>query len=274
MPRFFLFLAVAVNLAWFGPMWATEPEEISWQQIGRGLGLAQLEVHRSGQLAATVTAVRIDPNFNAFRLFHGLPRTITDWQQETGALIMVNGGYFTPAGAPVGLVISDGVFFGPSQNPAMKGMFVAEPKGVSPDLPRATILDLQAVTVDLKKLPWSQGLMSYPLLLDPQGRLRVKNTNRPAPRTVICTDRQGAIVILHTADHYFTLYNFARFIKDSKLKIERALNLDGGSKAQLLIRTDNYTLTSPPLLEQQLRSLFRDKSLLLPTVIGVFPRRD
>lgn len=132
MPSFFLLLAVAVNLVWLSPAWATEPERINWQQIGRGLGLAQLEVHHGGRVAATVTAVRIDPNFNAFRLFHGLPRTITDWQQETGALIMVNGGYFTSAGAPVGLVISDGVFFGPSRNPAMKGMFVAEPKGVSP----------------------------------------------------------------------------------------------------------------------------------------------
>ena len=73
----------------------------------------------------------------------------------------------------------------------MRGMFVAEPRGVSPDLPRATILDLTATPVDIKKLPWTQGLMSFPLLLDSRGRIRVKNSNLQAQRTVICTDRKA-----------------------------------------------------------------------------------
>ena len=274
MLSFLIILTLAFNSAMVAPALSHEPGGISWQEIGRGLSLAQLAVKENDHLVAQVTAVRIDPNFNAFRLFHGPSRPLTKWQEETGAVVMFNGGYFTPAGKPVGLVISDGVFFGPSRNPAMKGMFVAEPKGVSPDLPRATILDLQAVTVDLKRLPWSQGLMSYPLLLDPQGRLRVKSTNRPAPRTVICTDRQGYIIVLHTVDNHFTLYNFARFIKDSELDIEYALNLDGGSKAQLLIRTEQVSFTSPPRLAQPSWGLLSDKSYWLPTVIGVFPRRD
>jgi hypothetical protein len=116
--------------------------------------------------------------------------------------------------------------------------------------------------------------MSFPLLLDSRGRIRVKNTNLQAQRTVICTDRRGNILVCHTAGDFFTLFGFAKFLKSSLLDIEVALNLDGGSKAQLLISTPEMNFISPSYLEQSARELFDREASMLPTVIGVFPRQE
>ncbi len=248
--------------------------DFTWQTIGKGLSFTRLEILEKKEIVESLAVVRIDPNLNAFRVFHGSPRRLQAWQEQTGATIIFNGSYFTKDWQPVGLVISDGKIFGPRRNVAMRGMFVAEPRGMSPDLPRATILDLVANPVDLNNLPWTQGVMSFPLLLDSRGRIRVKKTALTAQRTVICTDRKGDILVLHTAGDYFSLYELARFLKASALDIDAALNLDGGSKAQLAIRTPEFSLLAPSTLEQDARDFIQEDASLLPTVIGVFPRQE
>ncbi len=248
--------------------------DYTWQTIGKGLSFTRIEVFEKKTIAESLAVVRIDPNLNSFRLFHGTPRRIQEWRERTNATILINGSYFSQQGQPVGLVLIDGKTYGPLKNPAMRGMFVAEPRGVSPDLPRATILDLSAAPVDIAKLPWNQGLMSFPLLLDSRGRIRVKKTDLQAQRTVIATDRRGNILICHTSGDYFTLFELAKFLKSSSLEIDVALNLDGGSKAQLLIATPDFNFISPSYLEQSARELFDPETSLLPTVIGVFPRQE
>lgn len=270
----FLFVFLLLSLA---PGIAAQELSVldyTWQTIGKGLSFARLEVLEKKEIVESLEVVRIDPNLNSFRIFHGRPRRISEWQEETNATILVNASYFTSRGQPCGLVLIDGKVYGPVKNAAMRGMFVAEPRGVSPDIPRATILDLTAAPVNLQKLPWTQGLMSFPLLLDSRGRIRVKSSELQAQRTVIGTDHQGNILIIHTAGDYFTLYELARFLKASSLDIDMALNLDGGSKAQLLINTADFKLVTPSPLEQSARDLFDREASLLPTVIGVFPRQD
>jgi uncharacterized protein YigE (DUF2233 family) len=248
--------------------------DFSWQTIGKGLNFTRIEVLDKQTLVESLEVVRIDPNLNSFRVFHGSPQKISQWQDSIKALVLFNGSYFTSQGQPCGALLIDGVACGPLKNPAMRGMFVAEPRGVSPDLPRATILDLTATPVDIKKLPWSQGLMSFPLLLDSEGTIRVKNSDLQSQRTVICTDRKGNILVCHTPGDYFTLYGLAKFLKSTSLDIDTALNLDGGSKAQLLINTAHFTFASPSYLEQSARELFDSDASVLPTVVGVFSRHE
>lgn len=263
-------------------LWATiaqaAPElsylDYTWQTIGKGLSFARLEVLDRKEVVESLVLVRIDPNLNAFRIYHGTPRRLQAWQELTAALVMFNGSYFTKDWQPCGLVVSSGRMYGPRRNDAMRGMFVAEPRGVSPDLPRATILDLIANPININKLPWTQGVMSFPLLLDSRGRIRVKKSALRAQRTVICTDRQGNILVIHTAGDYFTLYELAKFLQGSSLEIDLALNLDGGSKAQLSINTPEFIFSAPSLLTTSARSLFDEQASLLPTVIGVFPRQE
>jgi len=248
-----------------------------WQTLGRGLSFTRVQVIREGEdreVVTTLAVVKIDPASNAFRVFHHAPQSITAWQQELQAPIVFNASYYGPGYEPVGLIIADGKASGPANNRQMRGMFVAEPKGISPDLPRATILDLLATPINPKNLPWTQGVQSFPLLLDYKGNIRVRDSDKKSDRTVIATDRVGNILVFNTSNRYFTLREMAQFLKASKFEIDSAMNLDGGSEAQLLIKTKNFEYFSPPAWENPIGSLLDRKSHFLPTVVGVFPRKD
>ena len=248
-----------------------------WQTLGRGLSFTRVEVIREGEdreVVAALAVVKIDPASNAFRVFHHAPQSITAWQQELQAPIVFNASYYGPGYEPVGLIIADGRASGPANNRQMRGMFVAEPKGISPDLPRATILDLLATPINPKNLPWTQGVQSFPLLLDYKGNIRVRDSDKKSDRTVIATDRVGNILVFNTSNRYFTLREMAQFLKASKFEIDSAMNLDGGSEAQLLIKTKDFEYFSPPAWENPIGSLLDRKSQFLPTVVGVFPRKD
>ncbi len=245
-----------------------------WQTMGRGLAFTQVDVLKDGVVVDGLAVVKIDPASNAFRVFHGAPRTITAWQEELQAPIVFNGSYYNRDGKPVGLVIADGKAIGPTGNRQMRGMFVAEPKGISPDLPRATILDLLATTVDPQKLPWTQGVQSFPLLLDSKGKIRVRDSEKKSHRTVIATDRNGNILVFNTANRFFSLFDMAEFLKTSKFDIDSALNLDGGTEAQLFIKTKDFKFYSPPSWENSIGNIIDQQKFWLPTVVGVFPRPD
>jgi uncharacterized protein YigE (DUF2233 family) len=245
-----------------------------WQTIGRGLAFTRVEVLHDGEVVAGLAVVKIDPASNAFRVFHGPSQAIGVWQEKLRAPIVFNGSYYKRDGNPCGLVITDGKPLGPTGNREMRGMFVAEPKGMSPDLPRATILDLLTTRIDPKKLPWTQGVQSFPLLLDYKGKIRVRDSGKRSHRTVIATDRNGNILVFNTSDRYFTLFGMAEFLKGSKFDIDSALNLDGGTEAQLAIKTKDFEFYSPSSLEKSIGNLIDQQQFWLPTVVGVFPRQD
>ena len=267
-----------ILFAWLGAS-AAGAEEWShtspqWRVLGRGLTFAEVKVLSHDEVVEELAVVKIDPGLNAFRVFHHAAQSITAWQQQTKATVVFNASYYGPGGKPVGLVLMDGKPLGPLANPQMRGMFVAEPKGLSPDLPRATILDLALTPVNPLKLPWTQGVQSFPLLLDYKGRIRVRSSEKRARRTVIAADRVGNILVFNTANTYFTLYDLARFLKTSGFDIDSALNLDGGTEAQLLIKTKDFEYFSPPSWEARLGNLMDRREFWLPTVVGVFPRGD
>ena len=248
-----------------------------WQTLGRGLSFAEVDVLREGEVTevvASLAVVKIDPATNAFRVFHQAPQSITQWQQQLQAPIVFNASFYGSTHQPVGLIMADGRAIGSANNRQMRGMFVAEPKGISPDLPRATILDLQATPVNPQTLPWTQGVQSFPLLLDYKGNIRVRDSGKRANRTVIATDRVGNILVFNTSNRFFTLRELAQFLKNSKFGIDSALNLDGGTEAQLLIKTKDLEFFSPPSWENSLGSILDQKIYWLPTVVGVFPRQD
>ena len=263
--------------AWWAIPWTALAQEwghtdIQWQVLGRGLSFTRVEVLRDEETVETLAVVKIDPAANAFRVFHHRPQDIAAWQQELKAVVVFNASYYSQDGQPVGLIITDGKPLGPPRNPKMRGMFVAEPKGMSPDLPRATILDLALTPIIHQKLPWTQGVQSFPLLLDAKQRIRVRQTDKTAHRTVIATDRHGNILVFNTHSAYFTLYDLAWFLKESAFEIDTALNLDGGREAQLIIKTKDFEYSSANSLGTQLGTLLDHKQYELPTVLAVFPR--
>ena len=263
--------------AWLGtPLlagdWSHSP--VQWRSLGRGLSFTEIQVFREDEPVDTLAIVKADPASNSFRVLHHQPQSITAWQKELGAPVIFNASYYSRDARPCGLVLSNGQPIGPRRNSQMRGMFVAEPKGLSPDLPRATILDLTITPINVKTFPWTQGVQSFPLLLDYKGRIRVRNSEKIAQRTVIATDRHGNILILNTSLASFTLYDLALFLKSSSLEIDSALNLDGGSEAQLYIKTKDFEKFSPASWESRLGNLLDQKQFWLPTVVAIYPRQD
>jgi uncharacterized protein YigE (DUF2233 family) len=274
-----VFALVVIGWLWFGTVLSAGAATLThtppqWQTIGRGLAFTQVEVLKDDVAVEELSVVKIDPASNAFRVFHGAPQAITVWQEQLQAPIVFNGSYYRRDGKPCGLIIADGKPIGPTGNRQMRGMFVAEPKGMSPDLPRATILDLLTTAVDPKKLPWTQGVQSFPLLLDYKGKIRVRDSEKRSHRTVIATDRNGNILVFNTSNRFFTLYGMAEFLKASKFDIDSALNLDGGTEAQLYINTKEFKFYSPPSWENSIGNIIDQQKFWLPTVVGVFPRQD
>jgi len=70
------------------------------------------------------------------------------------------------------------------------------------------------------------------------------------------------------------LRELAQFLKASKFDIDSALNLDGGTEAQLFIKTKDFEFFSPPSWEHAVGNLIDRSQFLLPTVVGVFPRQE
>ena len=245
-----------------------------WRTLSQGLAFTEVQVFFDQELVDTLAVVKIDPAFNTFRVFHHKPQSLSQWQEEIKAPVVFNASYFNPDGQPVGLIVMDGKPLGPQGNSQMQGMFVAEPQGMSPDLPRATILDLKATRFDFKKFPWKQGVQSFPLLLDYKGSIRVRESGKKSYRTVITADRNGNILVFNTAESSFTLYRMAQFLKASSFGIDSALNLDGGAEAQLYIKTKDFEYFSPPSWQSRLGNIMDQQKFLLPTVIGVFPRQQ
>lgn len=194
--------------------------------------------------------LRVDPAVYRFDVaYHpGQPQSLEQWQTETGALLVVNGGYFTESYDATGVVVVGGQASGVSYQD-FGGMLTITAGGPSlrwlPQQPYDPAEGLLA------------GLQSFPMLVTPGGQLGYPDEDgQRARRTVIAQDTDGRILFILAINGTFSLHQMSRFLVESDLNIDRALNLDGGASTGLL-------LSDPP----EGIAAFD----LLPTVITVYP---
>jgi hypothetical protein len=121
----------------------------------------------------------------------------------------------------------------------------------------------------------------WPILLDRNGKIKVKKTGWQANRTIVAKDFKGNILLLITEGNYFTLYNLGLFLKESNaradhgLSIHTAMNLDGGSEANMVVKTKQFSYLRYGPFEGTDKpgfSLFNWGKVKIPGVIGVFAR--
>ncbi|HEC99415.1 MAG TPA: phosphodiester glycosidase family protein [Proteobacteria bacterium] len=257
-------------------IWAASPvtyTPLTYQEIGPGLWFTKVEIYKEKQKVETLILVKVDPKKNRFRVLHDKnAKTIEKWQEVTGASVIFNGSYFRENFEPCGLIISDGQIKGHVRNRYMKGMFLAEPQKINS--PQAAIIDLTKMSLVSNNLPWSQGLQSFPMLIDKNGTIRVNQSDLRASRTAICTTKDGYVIVVHSEETYFTLYDLANFLKKMPVDVEHALNLDGGMAAELCIRTGGLNYTHYGYQMSNYTGEFSLKGLQakIPLVVGVFPR--
>lgn len=230
--------------------------DTGWHLLHPGLERRSINIFddQNQQLEA-LYLLRLDPN--QFRLdiaYHETPQNLEDWQKETNALVVVNGGYFRIENEkyiPNGLTIVDGEIFGSSYG-SFGGMLAVSDYGMElrwlEERPYNPYEQLRA------------ALQSFPVLVKPGGELGFPaqyEDNLKARRTVIGQDRNGQILFVVAPRGYFTLHQLSAYLTGSDLNLNIALNLDGGPSSGIWLAQPREII--PP-------------QTLLPIVILAYPR--
>ncbi len=208
---------------------AAPPLDSGWEPLQPGLERRTVQLlAENGRPAEQLTLLRIDPALFDFRLGYspGLPKTLATWQAETGALIVVNGGFFTEAYVATGLIIVDGQASG-SSYVGFGGMVTMGDGGVE--------------VRSLRERPYAPtesfdyALQSFPMLvLNGESAYQNPDLDR-ARRTVVGVDEDGRLLLILATRGSFTLTEFSSTLASADFGLVNALNLDGGTSTGLIL---------------------------------------
>ena len=216
--------------------------DTGWNILKSGLENRVINlVSDDGVLQETVYIVRIDPNNFRFEVGYlpGDPMSLQGWLEQSGADLVVNGGFFTEENQATGLVIADGESFGASYQ-GFGGMLAIDQDG-------PTLRSLADAPYNSEE-QLIGAVQSFPIVLLPGNQVGYTKLGDGARRSVIARDSQGRFIILVTGIGLFTLSDLSQYLADSDLNLETALNLDGGASAGLLLSNPKEGIPSFSLL--------------------------
>ncbi|MFW5943015.1 MAG: phosphodiester glycosidase family protein [Chloroflexota bacterium] len=220
--------AVATALPTARPSPTPPIPDSGWQVIGPGLEQRTLNlISDEDEWLENVTLLRLEPARFRFDVHYQPddPLDLVGWQAQTGALMVVNGGFFTESYQATGLIVVNGDASGVSYE-GFGGMFAVTEQGPE-------VRWLLAQPYDPQE-PLRAALQSFPMLLTPGGVVAVSEEDgQRARRTVVARDRQQRLLFLLFNRGHFTLHELSRFLADSDLELDVALNLDGGASSGL-----------------------------------------
>ncbi len=220
------------------------PSDRAWTLIRPGLERRVIEIYSSqNQLVESLHVWRLDQaSFRMDIVYDDSPKSLDAWQQETNALMVINGGYYSIKNEnyyyPDGLTIVDEAPFGRSFN-GFGGMLAINEQ-------RAELRWLEQKPYNADE-PLQAALQSFPILVEPGGRLGFgpeRENHVSARRTVIAQDRHGRILFMVAPRGYFTLHQLSRYLTESDLDLDIAINLDGGGSTGILV-TEPRELIAP-----------------------------
>lgn len=233
------------------------PRDSGWQALQPGLERRLMRVYDDhNQPVEWMYLLRLDQAL--FRLdvaYSETPKSLAEWQSASGAAVILNGGYFRIEEGrylPNGLTISGGKRLGSSYE-GFGGMVAIRAQGTE--------------VRGLAKRPYDPGeallaaLQSFPLLVKAGGKIgfpQEYEDGLQARRTVIAQDLDGKLLFIVTPQGYFTLHRLSAYLTASDLRLDVALNLDGGPSSGILVK-DTPSATIPAQSP-------------LPVVIVAYPR--
>lgn len=213
-----------------------------WTTLAPGLQYAQIKTI-SGFFSGVIYAFKI--NLNNYQLDLGLAydmqrplATVEQLAKASGAMIAVNGGFFTPTLQPVGLRVKQGKLRSPIKQISWWGVFYVDKHN-------------HAHIVSQKQYDSSTGaqfaIQSGPRLVV-HGQIPSLKPG-VAYRTALGITRSGQVVIVATDNVLMTTDQLARIMSASEyaggLNCVDALNLDGGSSTQMYAQVGNLNLNVP-----------------------------
>lgn len=220
-------LSAAMRLALRDRSVNASPGAFAWRTIADGFDVAELPVIAEGAEVDRISLARVDPNRFRFvaRNQPSATRTVDDWMATLGAVLVINGSYYSRDGTPDTPLVSAGVLLGPRHYVANHGAFTASSNA-------AGVHDLSGVDWHTALRGADDAMVSFPLLVTADGVNRVKADWRwLANRSFVGQDGAGRIIFGTTRDAFFSLDRLATFLHQAPLDLTVALNLDGGPVA-------------------------------------------
>lgn len=233
-----------------------------WTNLQPGLELRRVKFNRKDRLLSSfnLIALRVDPEKLRLRMIHApakdQPQTdIETLAQSTGALALVNASYFEPDFKVMGLLVCDGEKLSPirKEGNIHHGVFYLRESRAF--LVHRSNFNGQQVEQAFQAGPW--------LVSDGEAQSRFRNANVVTRRTAVGVDKKGRVILAATdallggislpelADY------LARPESEGGFELWRAINCDGGTSTQMLLRHPRESLT--------IRSTVR-----VPAYLGVF----
>jgi|GEM_PF-880126 uncharacterized protein YigE (DUF2233 family) len=177
---------------------------------------------------------------NILRYFSGLD--VHANTKKHHAILGINGGYFTPSYAPLGLLIINHHVIAPlRRSKLLSGLILINNQGR---------LSIKWRSTYYKNAKFA--FQSGPFLLTPRGRYLSKSKPEASRRTVLAITKQGNLLALSTTP--ITLANLASILKHhpktlTSEPLKAAINLDGGtSSAMTLFLPEEKALVIPERL--------------------------
>ncbi len=224
---------------------------IQWRENAPGLEAARAVLFYGARIGpADLFLVRIDPSRYDLKPYHEneFPEeaqvNLSGWAdrlKEASALI--NGGQYYPDRAYMGYLSRDGKIISPGVHPGWKAFLAFAPNPEAPaGHPRATVIDHEEKGRRLMPEDYRHVVQSF-MILDSEGRIRVRDSHNLAGRAAIGEDEGGRLILIMTPAAV-SLHDLAVILKSSGLGLKRVMGLDGGFESQLLVRQNGKAFFS------------------------------
>jgi Phosphodiester glycosidase len=204
--------------------------------LGSGAGQVMKKVRANDQ-EADLNLVYFDSGFSTLQVLDQAaknPVALDRRLSGTRAVAGCNGGYFTPEFQPLGLTITEGRRIGGFQKSDLLTAVIMTRKGRPLIVWRDEFADSKGITDLVQCGPR--------LIVDGKPAKGLKDS-RPRARTFVLTDTAGHWAI--GCCRYVTLPQLASILSSPKiireLKVQRAVNLDGGNSSGLWWRDTSGT---------------------------------
>ena len=232
----FLFLAVAVTAHADWTIQSADSKPGRGGVVHRHIALEDSETNDS----ATIDLALFSTKACTLRVIDqpAPPRTaLAQVMQQEKCLAGVNGGYFDPDYAPIGLLISDGKVIAPLRRARLiTGVLAASRREVK----------ILRVGEFSKKQTFNAAVQCGPFLVDTGRSVRGLEKTREARRTFVAAGPANLAALGLCSE--VSLSELAKILATTRLdndfKIERAFNLDGGSSSGFWVAHEDGSVFS------------------------------
>ena len=210
-------------------------EPFKWSTRAPGLETTVISVRYQKVEVDRVFLVRMSPEKYRIRVRYNQinPKRVEQWRRDTKAVAVINGSYYQETMTPSTPIKSGNQWFGPKGYSSSHGALVIGDT--------VSILDLAGKSTDEELANYPDAMVSFPLLIDGQGKVRAKGKSHwLANRSFVGITKDGRIIFGATERGFFSLRRLGVFLQSLPLEFDAVLNLDGGPVTSLMVQSGNY----------------------------------